>query len=156
MLRLINNLFQALVFYLGVKLTKLKGLFFERTGQHHKVKVTKLALKAGESYRLGECIVTLATFGPEGKLEVAEKIKAIEAIRALREAELTQKAEKIMLMSPEELEQFKVNEWLNKIKSNNSKKQYDSLTDSENVPVQKKVKHQKKQERICFPVKNKK
>lgn len=156
MLRLVNNLISALIFYLGIKFSKLKNIFFERTGQHHKVKVTKLALKAGDSYRLGECIVTLATFGPQGKLEVAEKIKAIEALRALRERELTEKAEKIMLMSPEELEQFQVNEWLNKIKSNNSKKQYDSLTDSEYVPAQKKVKHQKQQERICFPIKNKK
>lgn len=138
MLRLINNLFQALVFYLGVKLTKLKGLFFERTGQHHKVKVTKLALKAGESYRLGECIVTLATFGPEGKLEVAEKIKAIEAIRALREAELTQRAEKIMLMAPEELEQFKVNEWLDKVRTKNEKKIYDSMKEETEINLEKK------------------
>lgn len=138
MLRLINNLFQALVFYLGVKLTKLKGLFFERTGQHHKVKVTKLALKAGESYRLGECIVTLATFGPEGKLEVAEKIKAIEAIRALREAELTQRAEKIMLMAPEELEQMKVNEWIEKVRINNEKKIYDSMKEETEINLEKK------------------
>lgn len=154
MLRLINNVFHALVFYLGVKLTRLKSFFFERTGQHHKVKVTKLAFKEGESYRLGECIVTLAKFGIEGKQQVAEKIKAIEALRALRDAELTEKAEKIMLMSEEELEQFKVNEWLSSVKAKNVMKVYDSL--KENVPVQKKVKHQKKQERICFPVKNKK
>ena len=129
MFRILKNLISAVIFYCGVKFSKLKGLWFERTGQHHKVKVTKLALKAGDSYRLGECIVTLATFGPEGKLEVAEKIKAVEAMRALRERELTEKAEKIMLMSPEELEQFKVNEWLAKVKATNSKKIYDSIED---------------------------
>lgn len=127
MLRLIKNLFGALVFYLGVKFSNLKHKFFERTGQHHKVKVTKLALKAGDSYRLGECIVTLATFGPQGKLEVAEKIKAVEAIRALRERELTERGIKIMLMTPEELEQFKVNEWLEKVRQKNPKKIYDSI-----------------------------
>jgi len=126
-LRLINNLVSALIFYLGVKLTRFKEKLFERTGQHHKVKSTKLALKEGESYRLGECIVTLAKFGIEGKQQVAEKIKAIEAIRALRERELTEKAEKIMLMSEEELEQFRINEWLERMKSINEKKIYDSL-----------------------------
>lgn len=131
MLRIIKNLFGALIFYLGVKFSKLKDKFFERTGQHHKVKITKMALKAGDSYRLGECIVTLATFGIEGKKEVAEKIKAIEAIRALRERELTEKAEKIMLMSPEELEQFKVNEWLTSVRAKNETKIYDSLKDTE-------------------------
>lgn len=127
MLRLINNIVHALIFYLGIRLTKLKAFFFERTGQHHKVNITKIALKEGESYRLGECIVTLAKFGIEGKQQVAEKIKAIEAIRALRDAELTEKAEKIMLMSPEELEQFKVNEWLSQVQSKNEQKIYDSI-----------------------------
>lgn len=138
MFRIINNLVSALVFYLGIKFTKLKSFFFERTGQHHKVKITKLALKEGESYRLGECIVTLAKFGIEGKQQVAEKIKAIEAIRALRERELTEKAEKIMLMSEKELQQFKVNEWLNKIRQVNETKIYDSMKDENFVPVQKK------------------
>ncbi len=130
MLKLITNLFHASVFYLGIKFTKLKALFFERTGQHEKVKVTKLALKAGDTYRLGECIVTLATFGPQGKLEVAERVKAIEALRALREAELTEKAEKIMLMSEKELEQFKVNEWLTKVKDKNEKTLYESFAET--------------------------
>lgn len=138
MLRLINNLFSALIFYLGVKLTRFKEKLFERTGQHHKVKSTKLALKEGESYRLGECIVTLAKFGIEGKQQVAEKIKAIEAIRALRERELTEKAEKIMLMSEEELEQFKVNEWLTNVKAKNVMKVYDSLKDTEYLAVETK------------------
>lgn len=138
MFRIINNLIGALLFYLGVKFTKLKAFFFERTGQHHKVKITKLALKEGESYRLGECIVTLAKFGIEGKQQVAEKIKAVEAIRALRERELTERAEKIMLMSPEELEQFKVNEWLNKIRATNEKKIYDSQKESIEVDLTKK------------------
>lgn len=138
MVKLIINLFHALVFYLGIKFTKLKALFFDRTGQHHKVKVTKLAFKEGESYRLGECIVTLAKFGIEGKQQVAEKIKAIEALRALRDAELTEKAEKIMLMSPEELEQFKVNEWLTQVRGKNEQKIYDSIKDTEYVAVKTK------------------
>lgn len=130
MLKLINNLSHALLFYLGIKLTKFKALFFQRTGQHEKVKATKLALKAGDTYRLGESIVTLATFGPQGKLEVAEKIKAIEALRALRDAELTERAEKIMLMSEQELEQLKVNEWLVKVKRKNEKTLYESFVET--------------------------
>ncbi|NBO36857.1 hypothetical protein EBU91_04915 [bacterium] len=138
MLKLINNIFHALVFYLGVKVTRFKAFLFERTGQHHKVKATKLALKEGESYRLGECIVTLAKFGIEGKQQVAEKIKAIEAIRALREADLTQRAEKIMLMSPAELEQFKVNEWLDKVQNKNEQKIYESIPEKEYVAIKTK------------------
>lgn len=140
MLRLLRNSFHALLFYLGVKLTRFKALFFERTGQHEKVKVTKLALKAGDTYRLGECIVTLATFGPQGKQEVAEKIKAIEAMRALRDAQLTERAEKIMLMSEKELELFQVNEWLGKVRHKNEQKIYESLADTEFVSVKGKTK----------------
>jgi len=142
-LRLINNIFHALLFYVGVRLTRLKALFFERTGQHHKVKATKLALKEGESYRLGECIVTLAKFGIEGKQQVAEKIKVIDALRALKETELTEKAEKIMLMSEEELEQFKVNEWLSRIRENNEQKVYDSMKETEYVAVGTKKRRNK-------------
>lgn len=138
MLRLLNNLIAAVIFYCGIWFSKLKNKFLERTGQHHKVKITKMALKAGDSYRLGECIVTLATFGIEGKQEVAEKLKAIEAMRALREAELTEKAEKIMLMSPEELEQFKVSEWLNTVKAKNEVKIYESIKENVDLDLTKK------------------
>lgn len=88
-----------------------------------------MALKAGDSYRLGECIVTLAQFGPAGKQEVAAKIEAINKLRELRHKELTEKAEEIMLLSPEELQRYQVEEWVKNRKQFNEKKLYDSLAD---------------------------
>lgn len=129
MFKLFKNLFHALVFYCGVSFTKIKGWWRPRTQQRQKAKITKMALKAGDSYRLGECIVTLAQFGIAGKKEVAAKIEAINKMRELRELELTERGEKIMLMSPEEVQKFQVEEWLRNRTKFNEKKLYDSLDD---------------------------
>jgi len=129
--RLLNNLYHALVFYLGVKFTKLKGWFKPFTKQHKKVSITQVALKAGDSYKLGECIVTLATFGIEGKKEVAAKIEAFEKLRLLKEEKLKKRGEDIMLMSPEDLSKLQVEEWLKKREQLNEKKIYDSLKEPE-------------------------
>lgn len=123
----VKSFVHALLFYVGVWLTKFKDSWRPKTRQQHKVKATKIAYKEGESYRLGECIVTLAKFGPEGKKEVAAKLLAYEAQRQDKERRLTQKAEKIMLMNPEELKDFMVEDWLSKRKEFNETKLYQSL-----------------------------
>jgi len=123
----IKTLLYAVLFYCGVLLTKFREAWKPKTKQQHKVKSTKIAYKEGESYRLGECIVTLAKFGPEGKQEVAAKLLAYEAQRQNKEKELTERAEKIMLMSPEELKVFMVEEWIKKRKEVNEQKLYESL-----------------------------
>ena len=130
MLRILLNFFQAFLFYCSVKFSKLKGFWKPRTNQHKKVKATQLALKEGESYRLGECVVTLAKFGIEGKQEVAAKIAAVEEMRKRREQELTERGTNIMLMTPEELKQFQVDEWLKQRKAFNEKKFYENLSDN--------------------------
>lgn len=129
MLRTLLNFLQALIFYLSVSLSKLKGLWRPLTKQHKKVKVNKLTLKEGESYRLGECVVTLAKFGVEGKQEVAAKIEAYEQQRKEREEKYKEKGINIMLMNPEELKQFQVSEWIKQRKAFNEKKFYDNLSE---------------------------
>ena len=128
MLKLVLDFVRAFIFYLSVWFTRFKERGWRPfTKQQHKVKVTKMALKAGDSYRLGECIVTLAKFGVEGKEEVRKKIEAFNALRALRHAELTERGQKIMLMSPEELKQYQVDEWIKQRKAFNEKKYYENL-----------------------------
>lgn len=68
-------------------------------------------LKAGDQYRLGEATVTLAKFGVEGKEEVRKKIEAAERRRSERKRILTERAEEMMLMKPEELEKFQIEKW---------------------------------------------
>lgn len=126
-MKFIFNFIQAVLFYLGVSFTKFKEAWRPKTKQQHKVKATKIAYKQGESYRLGECIVTLAKFGPEGKQEVAAKLLAYETQRQDKERKLTERAEKIMLMSPDDLKDFMVDEWLKKRKEFNESKLYESL-----------------------------
>lgn len=123
----IKTLLYAVLFYCGVLLTKFREAWKPKTKQQHKVKSTKIAYKEGESYRLGECIVTLAKFGPEGKQEVAAKLLAYEAQRQDKENKLTERAEKIMLMTPDEVKEFMVEEWLKKRKEVNEQKLYESL-----------------------------
>lgn len=125
------NLFHALWFYLGVTFTSLKKLWGRpRTKQHKKVRTTQIAYKEGESYRLGECIVTLAKFGVEGKQEVAAKIAYWDLMRKQKEEELTKRGQEIMLMSPEELKQLQVEEWIQQRKAFNEKKYYENLRDN--------------------------
>lgn len=126
-MRKLNNLIQAAIFYAGVKFTKLKGWWKPFSKQHKKVKVTQMALKAGDTYRLGECIVTLATFGIEGKKEVAAKLATWDEIRRQKEQALTEKGIQIMLMSPEELHAFQIDEWMKQRKAFNEKKYYENL-----------------------------
>lgn len=116
----------AILFYLSVWFTKFKDAFKPKTKQQHKVKANKIAYKEGESYRLGECIVTLAKFGPEGKQEVAAKLLAYETQRLDKERKLTERAQEIMLMGAEELKQFQVEEWIKQRKAFNEKKFYDN------------------------------
>lgn len=128
MLRLFVNTLRAVIFYLSVWVNKIQ-LWDLRSKARliKKVKTTQMSLKKGESYRLGECVVTLATFGIEGKEEVGKKIEAFNALKALRHQELTEKAEKIMLMTPEELKTYQVDEWLKSRKAFNEKKYYENL-----------------------------
>ena len=127
-LKIVLDFVRASIFYLSVWFTRFKEQAWKPfTKQQQKVKATKIAYRAGESYRLGECVVTLATFGVEGKEEVRKKIEAFNALKALRHQELTEKAEKIMLMTPEELKVYQVDEWLKSRKAFNEKKYYENL-----------------------------
>lgn len=130
MIRLILNFIHALCFYLGVTFTKLKGWWRPLTKQHKKVKATKIALKEGESYRLGECIVTLAKFGMEGKQEVAKKIAYWDQVRKEREEKYKQKAIDIMLLNPEQLKEYQVESWIQQRKAFNEKKFYENLNEN--------------------------
>lgn len=130
MIRTILNFLSALLFYCSITFSKLKGFWRPLTKQHKKVKVTKLAFKEGQSYRLGECVVTLAKFGMEGKKEVAQKIAYWEQVRKQREEKYKQKAVDIMLMSPEELKQYQIESWLKERKAFNEKKFYDNLSET--------------------------
>lgn len=116
-----------MIFYCGVTFTKLKKFWKPFTKQYKKVKITQIALKEGDSYRLGECIVTLAKFGIEGKKEVAAKIAFWNQAREQKEKELTEKSIEIMLMDPKKLEQYQIEEWLKQRKSFNEKKFYENL-----------------------------
>lgn len=73
--------------------------------------------KVGESYRVGEMIVTLRA----SKAEVARIIAQVDAAREAKIARLTKRAEDIMLMSPKELEAFQLEEWLAKRKEVHNK-----------------------------------
>lgn len=64
--------------------------------------------KTGESYRVGEMIVTLHA----NKASMQKAIAKVDAARKAREERLTRRAEDIMLMTPDELQQFKIKEWL--------------------------------------------
>ena len=130
MIRTILNFVYTLIFYASVTFSKLKGLWRPLTKQHKKVKTTKLVLKEGESYRLGECVVTLAKFGIEGKQEVAKKLQAWEKVRQEREEAYKQKAIDIMLLNPEELQRYQVEEWVKQRKAFNEKKFYENLRDT--------------------------
>jgi len=68
--------------------------------------------KPGESYRVGEMIATVHA----DKASMLRAIAAVDAKRKARHALLREKAIDIMLMSPEELAQFKIKEWLEKNK----------------------------------------
>ena len=128
-MKFITTLIHALLFYFGVLFTKFKDAWKPKIKQQHKVKSTKIAYKQGESYRLGQCVVTLAKFGIEGKEEVAAKIAAIDKIREEKHKKYTDKAESIMLMTPEELKQFQVEEWIANRKRFNEKKMYENLSE---------------------------
>lgn len=64
--------------------------------------------KVGESYKVGQMIVTLRS----SKAEVARIIAAVGARRATKEQALTERAIDIMMMTPEQLMDFKLTEWL--------------------------------------------
>jgi hypothetical protein len=62
----------------------------------------------GETYRLGECIVTVHA----SKADMLAAIAATDAKRDARHAALTQRGEDLMMMSPEELLTLKLDDWL--------------------------------------------
>lgn len=64
--------------------------------------------KIGESYRLGEMIVTLRS----SKAEVAKILAAVDARRLAREVARKERGIELMLMKPEELMKLKIDEWL--------------------------------------------
>lgn len=64
--------------------------------------------KPGDTYKIGEAIVTVH----ENKESMLAAIAATDKRRSDREARLTEKAIDIMLMTPEQLKQFKLDEWL--------------------------------------------
>lgn len=72
--------------------------------------------KPGDTYQVGEAIVTVH----ENKESMLAAIAATDKRRADREARLTERAVDIMLMSPEQLKQFKLDEWLAKRRTKES------------------------------------
>ena len=64
--------------------------------------------KPGESYRVGEMIVTVHAT----KESMLKAIAKVEARRLAKEHRLREKAIDIMMMTPEQLMQFKVQDWL--------------------------------------------
>jgi len=75
------------------------------------------AFKPGESYRIGEGIVTVHA----NKESMLAAIAAVNAKREAKHKVLTERGIELMLMSPEELQKLKINEWLGKRKNNQSK-----------------------------------
>jgi len=63
--------------------------------------------KVGESYRVGECIVTLRG----SKAEVTKVIEYWDKKRAAKEAALRERGIELMLMSPDQLMKLKLQEW---------------------------------------------
>jgi len=66
--------------------------------------------KVGESYRVGEMIVTLRS----SKEEVQAIIASMDAKRAAKERAMKERGIELMLMSPEEIKALKLEEWLEK------------------------------------------
>ncbi len=66
--------------------------------------------KPGESYRVGEMIVTVHA----SKADMLKAIAIVDARRTAKEKRLRGRAIDIMLMTPEELEQLKIEEYLSK------------------------------------------
>lgn len=122
-----SNLFAFFWNLLLICERKIKN-FFPKTKQIQKVSITKLTLKEGDQYRLGTAIVTLAKFGIEGKAEVQKKIEAANQRRAERQARLTERGIEMMLMTEEEILEFKIKEWIESRKRINEKKIYDNLS----------------------------
>ena len=129
----------GLIFYASVRLSKLKAFIKNTIILRQKVSLRQAfekkqrdrylfhqMLKAHDTYKLGEAIVTLAKFGVEGKKEVAMKIAAANERREKKQIRLREKGIEIMMMSPEELQIFKINEWISSRKTFNEKKLYDN------------------------------
>lgn len=66
--------------------------------------------KVGDSYLLGEMIVTLH----DSKASAQRAIAKVEARRLAKEKRLTERAIDLMLMTPEQLMELKLSEWLEK------------------------------------------
>lgn len=131
MIRIFCNFVRAVIFYLSIWVNKIQiWEIRSKARQIKKVKVTKIALKEGQSYRLGECIVTLAKFGMEGKQEVAKKIAYWNQVRKEREEKYKQKAIDIMLLNPEQLKEYQVESWIQQRKAFNEKKFYENLNEN--------------------------
>lgn len=116
MLRKLLNFLYSIQLYVRIFISKVRAT--KRTGVKitKKVRITQLSLKESDHYKLGESTVTLAKFGIEGKQEVAKKIAAADARRAERAKRHTARAEEIMLIPPDQLLNFQIEEWLEKRK----------------------------------------
>lgn len=73
--------------------------------------------KVGESYRVGEMIVTLHA----NKASMLKAIAKVDARRAAKEAKLRERGIELMLMTPEELLSTKIHEWMAKRQATESK-----------------------------------
>lgn len=152
MLKWLQNIFYSLKFYLAIVWGKVRSTKrapssvrktdekdfqtraeFEHAQQQRSV--FHSLLKEGDEYKCGESTVTLAKFGVEGKQEVAKKIAAADKRREDKQKFLTERGEKIMLMSPDELQEFKINEWLeNRNKIKNLIKEFEENSDDPPTP----------------------
>lgn len=66
--------------------------------------------KVGEQYMLGEAVVTLH----EDKESMLKAIAIVDARREARHKELTERGIDLMMLTPEELQKLRLDEWLKK------------------------------------------
>jgi hypothetical protein len=78
------------------------------TIENHAQMVKHTEFKPGEQYRLGEAIVTVHA----NKESMLAAIAATEARRKAKEERLTERAIEIMLLTPEQLQELKVEDFL--------------------------------------------
>lgn len=145
MFKKISNFFHALKFFVGVTWEKRPKKWKAKTKQVQKLSLKESQekkrqarllmhslLKEGDSYKMGEATVTLAKFGVEGKKEVQAKIEAAAKRRAEKWEKARERGMDLMMMTPEQIHELKLDEWISKRKDFQKKlEEFDSIPESE-------------------------
>lgn len=145
MIKKLNNFLRALKFFVDVTWEKRPKKLKPRTKQVQKLSLKETQekkrracyemhalLKEGDSYKFGEGTVTLAKFGVEGKAEVQSKIAAAAKRRAEKWVKARERGIELMMMSEEQIQELKLDEWFSKRKDFQKKLlEFDSLPEVE-------------------------